>query len=61
MINKDMKYKGYNIGKISRYICNGYGNTNGYYWNVNKNGQNRRFDTQKEAKEWINVQIANKQ
>ena len=33
-----MKYKGFNIDKVSRYIFNGFDNTAGYYWNVNFNG-----------------------
>ena len=48
-----MVYKGYNINKVSSYIFSGYGNKNGYFWNVNKNCKNVRFDTLKEAKEWV--------
>lgn len=54
-----MKYKGYNIGKISRYIYNGYSGREGYYWNVNKDGNNRLFPTLREAKEWVNSQKLN--
>lgn len=53
-----MRYKGYNIGKLSRYIYEG--GRDGYYWNVNKDGRNVCFNTLREAKEWINKQI-NKQ
>jgi hypothetical protein len=49
-----MKYKGYNINKVSRYIFSGYDNSDGYFWNVNKNCKNVRFNTLKEAKEWVN-------
>lgn len=50
-----MKYKGYNIGKLSRsvYECG----LEGYWWNVNKDGKNRLFGTLKLAKEWINEQV----
>ena len=50
-----MKYKGYNIGKLSRYIFEG--GRDGYYWNVHKDGHNVCFRTQREAKEWINKQV----
>lgn len=53
-----MVYKGYNINKVSSYIFSGYGNKNGYFWNVNKNCKNVRFGTLKEAKEWVNNAIA---
>ena len=49
-----MVYKGYNINKVSSYIFSGYGNKNEYFWNVNKNCKNVRFNTLKEAKEWVN-------
>jgi hypothetical protein len=52
-----MKYKGYNIGKLSRYIVTGFSNKSGYVWNVNKDEKNVRFNTLKEAKEYINKQI----
>lgn len=50
-----MRYKGYNIGKLSRYIYEG--GRDGYYWNVNKDGRNVCFNTLREAKEWINKQV----
>ena len=50
-----MRYKGYNIGKLSRYIYEG--GRDGYYWNVNKDGRNVCFNTLREAKEWINEKI----
>ncbi len=53
-----MKYKGYNIGKLSRYIYEG--GRDGYYWNVN-NGRNVCFNTLREAKEWINKQVNEQQ
>lgn len=49
-----MKYKGYNIGKLSRYIISGFSSDGGHVWNVNKDGVNRRFYTLREAKEYIN-------
>lgn len=52
-----MKYKGYNIGKLSRYVISGFGNSTGYVWNVNKDGENSHFDTLKEAKQYINDQL----
>ena len=52
-----MKYKGYNIGKLSRYIVTGFSNKSGYVWNVNKDEKNVHFNTLKEAKEYINKQI----
>lgn len=51
-----MKYKGYNIGKLSRSVYEG--GRDGYWWNVNKDGKNRLFGTLKLAKEWINEQVA---
>lgn len=56
-----MRYKGYNIGKLSRYICHGFDySVKGFYWNVNKDGRNVRFESLRLAKEWINEQIASK-
>lgn len=52
-----MKYKGYNIGKLSRYIVTGFSDKSGYVWNVNKDEKNVHFNTLKEAKEYINKQI----
>lgn len=52
-----MKYKGYNIGKLSRYIVTEFSNKSGYVWNVNKDGKNVHFDTLREAKEYINKQV----
>jgi len=52
-----MKYKGYNIDKLSRYIVTEFSNKSGYVWNVNKDGKNVRFDTLRGAKEYINKQI----
>lgn len=42
---------------LSRYIFSGYDNRDGYFWNVNKNCKNVRFNTLKEAKEWVNNAI----
>jgi len=53
-----MKYKGYNIGKLSRSVYEL--GREGYWWNVNKDGRNVHFDTLREAKEWINKQNASK-
>ena len=53
-----MKYKGYNIGKLSRSVYEL--GREGYWWNVNKDGKNRLFGTLKLAKEWINEQINKK-
>ena len=52
-----MIYKGFNIGKVSREIFHGYDGRPGFYWNVNKDGENRRFNTLREAKEYINTKI----
>lgn len=53
-----MIYKGFKIGKVSRYIFHGFDNTTGYYWNVNFNYQNRLFRTLKEAKDFVNNQLS---
>lgn len=50
-----MKYKGYNIGKLSRSVFEG--GREGSFWNVNKDGRNVCFDTLREAKEWINKRV----
>ena len=50
-----MKYKGYNIGKLSRSVYEL--GREGYWWNVNKDSKNRLFGTLKLAKEWINKQV----
>ena len=50
-----MRYKGYNIGKLSRCVYEG--GRDGYYWNVNKDGKNRLFFTLRQAKTWINKQV----
>jgi len=52
-----MKYKGFEIGKVSRYIFNGFDNSDGYYWNVNFNFQNACFNTLKEAKAFIDNRL----
>lgn len=52
-----MKYKGYNIGKVSRYIFHGFGNKEGHYWNVNFNQRNALFHTLREAKAFINNKL----
>ena len=51
-----MKYKGYKIGKISRYLY-GCGRDDQYFWNVNKDYKNVCFTSLRKAKEWINEQI----
>lgn len=52
-----MKYKGFNIGKVSKYIFHRFDDSEGYYWNVNHNYQNVHFDTLKEAKYFINSKL----
>lgn len=54
-----MKYKGYDISKVSKYIMHGFDySVEGYYWNVNKDLKNVHFDTLREAKEWINNKLS---
>lgn len=50
-----MEYKGYKIGKISRYLYGG--RTDQYFWNVNKDYKNVCFTSLRQAKRWINEQI----
>lgn len=52
-----MKYKGFNIGKLSKYIVHGFDNSEGYYWNVNLDQQNVHFNTLREAKCFINNKL----
>ena len=51
-----MKYKGYNIGKLSKSLYGGKDDK--YYWNVNFNQRNVHFETLREAKEYINKQLS---
>lgn len=53
-----MKYKGFNIGKVSKYIFHGFDDSDGYYWNVNKDLKNVHFDTLREAKDYINNKLS---
>ena len=52
-----MKYKGFNIGKASKYIFHGFDSSEGYYWNVNWDLKNVHFDTLREAKDFINNKL----
>jgi len=52
-----MTYKGFNIGKVSKYIFHGFDDSEGYYWNVNKDLKNVHFDTLQEAKKYINKRL----
>lgn len=55
-----MNYKGFKIEKASRYVFHGFDNSKGYYYNVNYNFKNARFDTLREAKEFVNNILTNK-
>ena len=50
-----VEYKGYKIGKVSRYLYGGRDDQ--YYWNVNKDYKNVCFTSLRKAKQWINEQI----
>ena len=52
-----MIYKGYKIEKTSNALWGG--SPESVCWNVNKDGKNIRFDTLREAKQWINAKIIN--
>ena len=50
-----MRYKGYNIGKVSRHLWGG--SVDKFYWNVNDGHNNVHFDTLREAKEYVNNKL----